>query len=149
MSYTNLLYHIVLRTYQSENTINTEHERELYAYMLGFIKNQNAKLLRIGGMPDHIHLFISLPTTITVANFVQGLKISSSKWLRANKDFPAFNGWGKEYAAFTCSNRDKDMIVNHIKNQKNHHKKTTFADEYRAFLLENGLEIREEYFMHD
>ena len=46
-------------------------------------------------MPDHIHLFISLPTTITVANFVQGLKISTSKWLRANKDFPAFNGWGR------------------------------------------------------
>ncbi|MCQ2284018.1 MAG: IS200/IS605 family transposase [Bacteroidales bacterium] len=149
MSYTNLLYHIVLRTYQSENTINTEHERELYAYMLGFVKNQNAKLIRIGGMPDHIHLFVSLPTTTTVANFVQGLKISSSKWLKANKDFPAFNGWGKEYAAFTYSNRDMDMIINYIKNQKEHHKRTTFADEYRAFLLENGLEIREEYFMRD
>ena len=149
MSYTKLLYHIVLRTYQSENTINTEHERELYAYMLGFVKNQNAKLLRIGGMPDHIHLFVSLPTTITVANFVQGLKISSSKWLKANKDFPSFNGWGKEYAAFTYSNRDMDMIINYIKNQKEHHKRTTFADEYRAFLLENGLEIREEYFMRD
>ncbi len=149
MSYTKLYYHIVIRTYRSKNTINIEHERELYAYIWGYIKKQNAVLLRIGGMPDHIHLFVSISTTQSLAGFVQQLKISTSKWLKANAHFPSFNGWGKEYAAFTYSYRDKDKIVNYITNQKKHHKKETFADEYRAFLVENGLEVREEHLMPD
>jgi len=149
MSYTRLYYHIVIRTYRSKNTINIEHERELYSYMWGFIKKQNAVLLRVGGMPDHIHIFVSLPTTLSVATFVQQLKISTSKWLKANKNFPTFNGWGKEYAAFTYSHREKDIIVNYIKNQKKHHRKVKFADEYRAFLIKNGMEVREDYLTGD
>ena len=149
MSYTKLYYHIVFRTYRSGLTINIEHERELYAYMMDCINNMGAKLFRVGGMPDHIHLFVSLPATLTVAEFVQKLKASSSKWLKANPNFPMFDGWGREYAAFSYCERDKDLIVNYIKNQKEHHANVSFPDEYRNFLADNGVVINEEYFLKD
>ena len=64
MSYVSTLYHIVLRTHCSELAIAEEHENELYAYMNGIINSYNGKLYRIGGMPDHVHLLVSLPATL-------------------------------------------------------------------------------------
>ncbi|MBR1991874.1 MAG: transposase [Bacteroidales bacterium] len=149
MSYTQTFYHIVLRTHCSIPAIAEKHERELYSYMSGFINNKGARLYRIGGMPDHIHLFVSLPATLAMSKFVQELKIATSKWLKENPHFPLFNGWTKEYAGFSYSLRDKDMIVGYIAKQKKHHHSVAFADEYRAFLVENGIEIKEEYFLKD
>lgn len=149
MSYTQTSYHIVLRTHRSIPAIVEDHERELYSYMLGFMNNKDAHLYRIGGMPDHVHLFVSLPATLAMSKFVQELKIATSKWLKANTNFPLFDGWSKEYAGFSYNLRDKDMIVGYIAKQKEHHGQKTFAEEYREFLTENGIAIREEYFLKD
>ena len=94
MSYTTSYYHIVFRTYRSEPTIVADHERELYAYLYGIARNLRCQTYRIGGMSDHVHLFVSLPSTLPLAEFVQRLKTDSSKWLKANPDFPHFRGWG-------------------------------------------------------
>lgn len=147
MSYTQTLYHIVLRTHRSENTISSDHERELYSYVLGFINNIGGHLYRIGGMPDHVHILVSLPPTLAMSKFVQDLKVATSKWMKANPNFPLFNGWTKEYAGFTYSMRDCRMIAGYIARQKEHHKTISFAEEYRAFLVENGITIREDYFL--
>ena len=149
MSYTQSLYHIVFRTYHSEPTILVNHERELYAIIMKQTENLRAKLIRIGGMPDHLHILVSLPADLTPAKYVQAVKTFTSKWLRENPSFPSWNGWSKEYAAISYGIRDKDMIANYIRNQKEHHKKVNFADEYRAFLVENFIPIREEYFLKD
>ena len=91
MSYTQTSYHIVLRTHCSIPAIVEDHERELYSYMLGFINNKGGRLYRIGGMPDHVHLFVSLPATLAMSKFVQELKVSTSKWLKENPHFPLFD----------------------------------------------------------
>lgn len=149
MSYTQTFYHIVLRTHCSIPAIVEKHERELYSYMFGFINNNGARLYRVGGMPDHVHLFVSLPATLAMSKFVQELKVATSKWLKENPHFPLFDGWTKEYAGFSYSLRDKDMIVGYIAKQKKHHHSVAFADEYQALLIENGIEIKEEYFLKD
>ena len=61
MSYSILFYHIVFRTWRSQMTIPLDHERELYAYILGIVNNMGGTLVRIGGMPDHLHLLLALP----------------------------------------------------------------------------------------
>ncbi|MEG2242100.1 MAG: transposase, partial [Muribaculaceae bacterium] len=86
---------------------------------------------RIGGMPDHIHLLVDIHPTISVTEFVRKLKESASKWLRSQSNFPDFDGWGESFAAFSYSHKDVDIIINYIKNQKTHHQKVCFADEYR------------------
>ncbi|MEE1366928.1 MAG: IS200/IS605 family transposase [Muribaculaceae bacterium] len=141
MSYTSILYHIVFRTKHSIQAIDIQHERELYAYILGYVRNTNSKLIRLGGMPDHIHMLVDIHPSIAVANFVRDLKRETSKWLTANQHFPLFQGWGDGYAALTYSAKDKDMIVNYIKNQKEHHKIVSFADEFRNWLQESGIEL--------
>ena len=149
MSYTTSYYHIVLRTYRSEPTIQEEHETELYAYIYGIAKNLNCQTYRIGGMPDHVHIFVSLPSTMPLATFVQRVKTCSSKWLKANPHFPGFQGWGHEYAGFSYNYRDKDMIVNYIKRQKEHHRGISHADEYRKFLEENMQYFDDKYIFSD
>lgn len=149
MSYTQLYYHIVICTYRRKRTINEEHERELYSFIHGMCKNRDVKLLRIGGMPEHVHLFVELPSLLPVGRFVQAVKSVTSAWLKENSHFPGFDRWSKEFAAFTYSVRDKEMIINYIRKQKQHHKKKSFPDEYRKFLVDNKVEIREQYFLTD
>ena len=149
MSYTQTSYHIVLRTHRSIPAITEDCERDLYSYILGFINNKGGHLYRIGGMPDHVHLFVSLPATLSMSKFVQELKIVTSKWLKANPHFPLFDRWSKEYAGFSYNLRDKNMIVGYIAKQKEHHRRVSFAEEYRQFLIENAVDIKEEYFLTD
>lgn len=149
MSYIQSFYHIVFRTYRSEQTIAIEHDRELYAVIMEQTNNLHGKIYRIGGMPDHVHIFVSLPATISVAQYVQAVKTFTSKWFKANPAFLHFSGWAHEYAAFSYSIHDKDRIVNYIKGQKEHHKRVSFEEEYSALLEESGLVIREEYFLKD
>ena len=149
MSFTQLLYHIVFRTYRSERTIPEKFERELYAYMLGIANNRNVKVYRMGGMPDHIHMLVGLPATMGVARFVQEVKSFTSAWLKSNHHFPDFDHWGKEYAAFTYSYKDKDTIVNYIKGQKEHHRVQTLSDELKELIAESGMTWDERYFMKD
>ncbi len=149
MSYTMSYYHVVFRTYRSEPTIPIDHERDLYAYLFGIAKRLKCQTYRIGGMPDHVHMFVSLPPTLSIAEFAQQTKTASSKWMKSDPRFPLFNGWGREYAAFSYCLRDKDKIVNYIINQKEHHKKVSFAEEYRLFLEEHGITIKEQFFMKD
>ena len=149
MSYIQSIYHIVFRTYRSEQTINELHESELYAVVMEQTKGMQGRLIRVGGMPDHLHLLVSLPATMSVSQYVQSVKTFTSRWMKANPSFPYWNGWGREYAAISYNVRDKEMIVNYIKGQKEHHRVVSFADEYRQFLTENGVVIREEYFLTD
>ncbi|MBB1078084.1 IS200/IS605 family transposase [Rhodoferax sp. 4810] len=149
MSYTRLLYHIVFRTKSSKNTIVEQHEKELYAYILGIISNKKSKLYRIGGIQNHIHLLVDIHPTFAVSDFMKELKEYSSKWLSTNPNFPDFEGWAVSFAAFSYNFREKQTIIDYIINQKEHHKKISFEDEYRQFLIENGLEIDERYFLKD
>ena len=149
MSYTKLLYHIVFRTKSGKNTIPESHEKELYAYILGIINNKKSKLYRIGGTENHLHLLVDIHPTLALSDFMRELKEHSSKWLVQNPNFPSFEGWAASFAGFTYNLSDKQMIINYIKNQKEHHKTISFEEEYRRFLIENGIEIDEKYFLKD
>ncbi len=148
MSYTRLLYHIVFRTKHGKGTIPEEHEKELYAYIMGIINNKKSKLYRIGGTENHLHLLVDIHPTFAVSDFMRELKEYSSKWLGQNPDFPDFEGWAVSFAAFTYNLNDKQIIIDYIKNQKEHHKTVSFEEEYRQFLKENGVEI-DERFLND
>jgi putative transposase len=143
MSYTQLLYHLVIRTKASQPTLSLEHSDDLYRYIWGIIKNKNSKLYRINGVEDHVHILLSLHPTIAVADFIRDMKAESSKMLKRTPGFENFTAWSEGYAALTYCLKDKDMIINYIKNQREHHKTVSFKDEYVAFLEEMGLTLDE------
>ena len=148
-SYNKIYYHIVFCTKNRNKTLPLEHSDLLYQYMWGFTKTKNCKLFRINGMEEHLHLFVSLHPALSLADFMKDLKISSSLWLKNNTLFPLFSGWAKGYGAFTYCVRDADMIINYIKKQREHHRKTEFKDEYKSLLIENKVEFDDKYFLLD
>ena len=144
MSYVQILIHAVTRTYKSENTLPTDDRiKFLYQDMWGIIKNKGGKLYRINSMSDHVHLLFTMPSTIALSDFMKAIKASSSKIIKTKEGFEKFKAWGEGYAALSCSLRDKDVVVNYIINQQEHHKKITFKDEYVSFIKEMGLEFDE------
>jgi len=145
-SYRQILYHLIFRTKSSRETLVPEHSHELYAYLMGTIKNKNCFLYRINGMENHIHILSDLHPSIALADFMRDLKAFSSLWLKQTGKFPKFDGWADGYAALTYSWKDKDMIVNYIKNQQEHHKHESFEDELKRLLIEHGIEIDDKYF---
>lgn len=150
MSYLQLLYHIVFRPKNSQPVITDGHEDMLYRYIWGFVKAKGGVLHRIGGMPDHIHLLVQIPSTISLSDFMREMKISSNGFLKGHRDeFPKFQGWGKSYCAITHSYLEKDQIVRYIKNQKEHHKVVTFQDEMLSILREYGVDFDIKYFLKD
>lgn len=141
MAYTYLLYHIVIRPKASKPVITEAHEKKLYSYIWGICKEKKCFLHRINGMPDHLHILVEIHPTIAVADFVREVKISTNSWMKQHKEeFPNFEAWGKSYCALTYCDRDKEMVKNYIINQKEHHKTTSFKDEYEALLREFGIE---------
>jgi len=145
-SFRQILFHIIFRTKNSAKTLPLTESKDLYGYIWGIIKNKRGTLIRINGVEDHIHILSDLPPTIALADYVRDIKTNSSHWLRDNPNFPAFNGWAEGYAALTYAWRDKEMIVEYIKNQREHHKQTDFITEYRGLLEEHGIVIDDRYF---
>lgn len=98
-------------------------------------------------MPDHIHIFSDLHPTICLSDYVKDIKVATSLWMKAHGGFPDFTAWQDGYGAFTYSIKEKDRLIEYIKNQKEHHKKETFYDEYKRFLIENEIEFNEKYLL--
>jgi len=130
-TYRQILYHLVFRTKDSQKTLIQEHSRELYAYLMEFIRNKDCFLYRINGMEDHLHILCDLHPTIALADYIRDIKTSSSIWLKQSGKFTDFTGWADGYAALTYGWNDKEKIVNYIKNQQEHHKHISFQDELR------------------
>ena len=146
-SYRQLFYHVIFHTKNSENTITEENCKEAYNYIWGIMKNKNSKLYQINGVENHIHLLVDIHPSIAIADFLRDLKSFSSSWMKKSSFFKNFRGWADGYTCMTISFKEKDRIIRYIKNQKEHHKKESFYDEYRRLLLEEGIKIDERYFL--
>jgi len=147
MAYTQLIYHIVMRTKDSLPVIPESNERSLYAYIDAFTSNHQGTLIRIGGMPDHIHLLVQLPPTLAVAEYVRQLKITTHHFMDDHRSqFPRFENWSSGYCALTYSSNEVGKIKQYIINQKEHHKKHSFLGELRTLLAEQGVQVDERYF---
>jgi REP element-mobilizing transposase RayT len=144
-TYTQLLYHIVFSTKNRQRTLPDAHREELYRYIWGIHNYMRCHLFRIGGMDDHVHIFSSLPTTISLADYVKEIKTGSSRWLKDRKEFPRFEGWQDGYGAFTVSFCHKDALIDYIKGQAEHHRTESLLDEYRRLLTESGISFDERY----
>ena len=145
-SYRQHLYHIVFRTKDSLPTIKQNHVDELYACITGIIKHKNSHLYRINGVENHLHILTDMNPSIAPVDFVKDIKVSTSIWMKRSNFFPVVKGWAVGYGSFTCSYLDKDRLIDYIKNQQEHHKKTSFEEEYRKLLLESGISPDEKFF---
>ncbi len=145
-SYRQILYHLIFRTKNSKKTIPLKQSDKLFAYISGIIKNKNDHLYQINGMENHIHILSDLHPGVALADYMRDIKTASSVWLKHQEEFPLFDGWADGYAALTYSYREKDILINYIKNQQNHHRKESFEVELRRLLESQGIQVDERFF---
>ena len=137
MSCVSALYHIVINTYNRSFNIQLEHADDLYAYISGIVRTYNSKMLAINGTSNHIHMLVDLHPSACLSELMRDIKQSSNIWMKQSGKFPKFSRWGREYFAFTCSQREAQHVKQYITNQREHHGCLDFDDEIRRIVERN------------
>ena len=144
-SFVKFYAHIVFHTKYSRDIIKPEIEDELYSYIGGILKSCNSLPIKIGGIADHVHVLCTLPKTISLADLTEEIKRSSSKWIKSKGQAFVNFYWQPGYGGFSVGWSQVEIVKNYISNQKVHHHKVTFLEEYKTLLDENGVEYDEKY----
>jgi REP element-mobilizing transposase RayT len=144
-TYTSLHYHVIFSTKNREPWLVRDIEQRVWAYIGGVARAHKMTALQVGGIEDHIHALVTAPATLAPSQIAQFLKGDSSKWM--HDEFPALRnfGWQDGYGAFTVSRSNLPEAVRYIQNQREHHRKKTFQEEYLEFLQKHGIEYDERY----
>jgi putative transposase len=144
-TYTQLYAHIVFAVKGRKSLIHSDLQITLYKYISGIVAARNQKLLGINGMPDHIHILISMNSECSVAELVRLIKSNSSKWINENNLVSEKFEWQNGYGAFSVSQSVLKSTLTYIENQQTHHKARSFREEYHDFLRVNKIDFKEEY----
>ncbi len=144
-TFTNLLFHIVYSTKFRKPTIAPSWEDEMYGYIGGIIREEKGILLKIGGMPDHVHLLAKLSPTIAVSDMLRLIKTNSSKWVNERSDVSSAFQWQSGYGAFSVSESQVPIVSRYIENQKKHHRAKSFDEEFLEILKRHGIEYDLRY----
>ncbi len=134
------LVHVVFSTADRRPAIREEMRKWLHAYFGGIARENEIPILAVGGVADHVHLLISLPRTMSVAKTVQLLKSGSSKWIHENFPGSRSFAWQEGYGAFSVEVSQRAMTEKYIQDQAKHHKRISFADELKKFLVVHGMD---------
>ncbi len=144
-TYSQIYIQVVFAVKGRESLIQALWEEELYKYITGIVTNKGQKLLAINGMPDHIHFLVGMKPSCCLSDLVREIKKSSNDFIK-EKQFTKFKfQWQEGFGAFSYSHSSLDNVINYIMNQKEHHKKKTFKEEYTEFLKKFELEYKDEY----
>jgi len=134
--YANVLVHVVFSSKERRNLIPPELESKLWRYIDGIGANSRIPVLAVGGMPNHIHILVALPSDISVATAVRTFKANSSRWMgEHNIKF----AWQEGYGAFSVSASNRKDVKNYIKRQREHHARRSYEDELIALLQKSGV----------
>lgn len=144
-TYSQIYIQIVFAVKGRDSLIAKNWEDELYKYITGIITNKGQKLIAINGMPDHIHILIGMKPTCCLSDLVREIKKSTNEFIKEKK-FTRLNfQWQEGYGAFSYSHSALDNVIAYINNQKEHHTKKTFREEYVEFLEKFKIEYKKEY----
>ena len=114
-----------------------------HAYLAETLKDLKTPALIVGGVADHVHILSQLSRTHTIAEIIELVKTSSSKWIKS-QGLPSFS-WQRGYGAFSVSASAVESVIFYIQNQEEHHRRMTFQDEYRLFLKRYGIAFDDRY----
>ena len=144
-TYTQIHIQAVFSVQDKHSLIEMSWEDELFRYITGIVQNHEHKVLAIGGMPDHIHLFFGMRPTQSLSELMQDVKGDSSKWINKKGFLRNRFSWQEGYGAFSYSKSSVHNVIDYIKNQKVHHIKRTFIEEYLDFLKKFEIDYDERY----
>ena len=143
--YVHLIFHIKTTSPQ----ICEEDSERVHAYIGQLVNNLGCRVIQTGGVEDHVHTLFLLSKNESISHVVEELKRNSSRWIKTiNSQYERFE-WQSGYGAFSVSQSVVDKTVQYIKNQKTHHQKHSFRDEYLEFLKLYGISFDDRYVFTD
>ncbi len=140
-----VIVHVVFSTKERRPFLNADTRPKLHAYLATVARNAGCEAYRVGGVADHVHLAIRLSRTITIADLIETLKTSSSKWVKTQSTDLATFSWQRGYGCFSVGPSDLDALIKYIDEQESHHAVRSFQDEFRLFLNKYGVAFDEAY----
>jgi Transposase and inactivated derivatives len=134
IEYNNLYTHFILITANRYPIIPEINRERIEKYMTGIVNNNNSKLYAIYANPEHVHLLVSRSPRLSEELLVTIVADSTAKFINENKLTSASFAWQDSASAFSVSKSDVAKVCQYILTQPEHHKKTTFAEEYNEFV---------------
>jgi putative transposase len=128
-----------------QNLIHKKFEEEVYKYISGIVSGKEQKFLAVNGMPDHIHVLVGLKPAMRISNLVRDIKNNSSNFINERGWLKQKFSWQDGYGVFSYSESNYGKVIDYIKNQKQHHIKRTFRQEYLSFLKKFNIPFEEKY----
>jgi len=146
MSTFSQIYIQVIFSVKGRNSlIKTIWEEDLFKYITGIVQNKHQKMLAINGMQDHIHFLIGMKPSCCLSDLVREVKKSSNTFINEKKFTKLKFEWQEGFGAFSYSHSSLDNVIAYITNQKQHHRKVTFKEEYIEFLKRFQIEYKTEH----
>jgi REP-associated tyrosine transposase len=139
-----LHYHIIFSTKDRVPYMHHDWRDRLHAYLGGIVRDIGGIPEAVGGVEDHVHLLMGLRANQKLSEVVKEIKTSSSKWVHQELGKPLFS-WQEGYGAFTVSPSQRKNVMDYIARQEEHHRGTTFQEEYLLFLKSCDVEYNEKY----
>jgi len=144
-SYARLTIHVVFSTRDRLPHIAPELKRTLYPYMGGIVREIGGRALIVNGTADHVHLLLSLPARISIAEAMRVLKANSSRWVKLTYPERSDFWWQNGYGAFSVGPADLERVRSYIARQEAHHREVSYQDEFLDLLQTHGIEYEERY----
>ena len=144
-SYSQIYIHIILTVKNRDSLILPSWEEKLYQYISGIVKKKNQKLLTINGIPNHIHLLISMKPSCCLSDLIREIKKSTNTFIESNGFCKQHFYWQEGSGNFSYSYSSISKVIRYIENQKEHHKKRSFKEEYLEILRKFHVDFEQEY----
>lgn len=140
-----VIVHVIFST-KARHPFHIPDTREkLHGYLATVARNAGCEAYRVGGVADHVHLALRMSRTISIADLMETLKTTLSKWVKTQSPKLAKFSWQRGYGCFSVGPSDLDALRAYIDSQEEHHKTRTFQDEFRMFLKKYDVTYDEAY----
>ena len=144
-TFTQIYIQVVFAVKYRESLIRQSWEEQLYKYITGIVQNKDQKMLQINGMPDHIHFLIGMRPSCCLSDLVREIKKQSTEFIKDSDFIKSKFQWQEGFGAFSYHHSALAYVMNYIEQQKEHHRKITFKEEYIALLDSFNIEFKNEY----
>jgi len=140
--YSEINFHITWHTKSSLPMITERIESRLYQYLTHkILETPGARLHAIGGIDTHVHIGVSLQPEILVSDWVGKLKGSSAYYIN-HEIQPKALRWQRGYGIVTFGTKDLKWVIEYIRNQKEHHRKSTIFERLEKYSLDGSAKGR-------
>jgi REP element-mobilizing transposase RayT len=144
-TYTQIYLHFVFVVSHREYLIHEKHQSEIYSFITGLINSMGHKSLAVNGMPDHVHVFMGFNPDKSPSETVKEIKRATTNFINSQSWFRGKFKWQSGYGGFSYSRSQIGNVISYIINQKEHHKKQSFKDEYLEMLRKFEIDFDERY----